>query len=119
MRERDEKQSKGEAEHAFLSRRAGSAKTELEDGANYRTSESRLTRSVTLALQFGHGGLDELLGAVDLIENGLQVERRLGGIAAGDAVDAVLADEDERVGEHIERDGEAASLGAEHELVFL
>jgi len=62
--------------------------------------------------------LDELLGAVDLVENGLQVERGLGGIAAGDAVDAVLADEDEGVGEHVERDGEAAALRAQHELVL-
>jgi hypothetical protein len=72
-----------------------------------------------LALEFGHGGLDELLGTVDLVENGFEVERGLGGVAIGDAVDAMLTDEDEGVGEHVERDSEAASLGTEHELVLL
>ena len=72
-----------------------------------------------LAFEFAHGGLYELLGAVDLVEHGLQIERGFGGVAAGDAVDAVLADEDERIGEHVEGDSEAATLGPEHELVLL
>jgi hypothetical protein len=73
---------------------------------------------VALAFEFAHGGLDEVLGAVDLVEDGLEIKRGLGGIAVGDAIDAVLADEDDGVGEHVERDGEAASLRAKHELVF-
>jgi hypothetical protein len=79
----------------------------------------KLSRCIALALKLAHGGLDELFRAVDLVEDGLQVERGLGGIPTRDAVDAVLTDEDEGVREHVERDGEATSLGAEHEFVLL
>ena len=79
---------------------------------------AKLSCLVAFAFEFAHGGLNELLGSVDLVEDGLQVERGLGGVAIRDAVDAMLADKDEGVGEHVERDGKTASLGAEHELVL-
>jgi hypothetical protein len=74
---------------------------------------------IALALELAHGGLDELLGAVDLVENSLEIERGLGRVAIRDAIDAVLSDEDEGIGEYIERDSEAASLQSEHKLVLL
>ena len=64
-----------------------------------------------------HDGLDEGFGAFHAAEDGLEVERGLAGVARGGAVDAVLADEDERVGEQVEGDGEASAFGAHHELV--
>ena len=69
--------------------------------------------------QFFHNGLDELLGSVDFAGDGLKIERGLGWIAVGDAVDAVLADEDERVGEGVQSDGEATAGCAHHEFVLL
>ena len=78
-----------------------------------------LSCCVALAFELGHGGLDKLLGPVYLIEDGLQIERGLGGMAMGDAIDAVLTKENEGVSEHVERDGETAALGTEHELMLL
>ncbi len=64
-----------------------------------------------------HDRLDELLGSVHATENRLEVEGGLGGVAGGGAVDAVLAYQDKRVGEQVERHGKAAALDAQHEFV--
>jgi len=65
-----------------------------------------------------HDGGYEFFRAVDTGEDGLQVECGDGEVAVGGAVDAMLSDEGERVGEHVHGDGEAAAGGAQHELVF-
>ncbi len=72
-----------------------------------------------LLFERGHDGLDEGFGSVDAFKHGLKVEPGRGGIAVGDAVDAVLAGEDEGVGEQVEGDGEASAVGAHHEFVTL
>jgi hypothetical protein len=66
-----------------------------------------------------HDGLDQGLGAFDAGENGLEVEGRLGGVAGGGAVDAVLADHDEGVGEQVHGHGKPSSLRAHHEFIAL
>src|SRR5258708_25810093 len=48
-----------------------------------------------------------------------EVHRRNRGIALAGAIDPVLADEDERVGDAIERDGEAAAVPPEALLEVL
>lgn len=73
---------------------------------------------VALLAEFFHDGLDEGFGAFHAAEDGLEVEGGFAGVAGGGAVDAMLADEDERVGKQVEGDGEAAALGAHHELVL-
>jgi hypothetical protein len=62
--------------------------------------------------------LNEVLGAFDFAGDGLEVERGLGWIAVGDAVDAVLADEDECVSKGVEGNGKAAAGCAHHEFVL-
>jgi hypothetical protein len=66
-----------------------------------------------------HHRLDEFLGAANFVEHSVEVEGGFRGVAAGGAVDSVLADEDEGVGEHVEGDGEAAAGRAHHEFVLL
>ena len=73
---------------------------------------------VALPAELFHNGLDEGFGAFHAGENGLQIEGRLCRVAARGAVDAMLADHDEGIGEQVEGDGEAAALGAHHELVL-
>lgn len=68
--------------------------------------------------EFFHGGGYQFLGVVDALHDGLEVEGGFGGVAGGGAVNAVLADEGEGVGEDVEGDGEAATFGAQHEFVF-
>ena len=53
-------------------------------------------------LDFLHGALDKILGADETGEHHLNIHGGLGGVANTGAVDAVLADEDERVGEDVE-----------------
>ena len=69
--------------------------------------------------QFFHYGLDEFLGVGQFLGDEADVQGGLGGIALGVAIDGVLADEDEGVGEAVEGDGEAAALGAEHLFIVV
>src|SRR5262245_51875394 len=66
-----------------------------------------------------HRTLYQLLRIVELLEHQRDVEPGLAGKAIAAAVDAVLADERQRIGEEIERDGQAAARGAHHRLVQL
>ncbi len=63
-------------------------------------------------LDFLHGALDKILGADQAGEHHLNIHGGLGGVAGTGAVNAVLADEDEGVGEDIEGEGEFAAGGA-------
>jgi hypothetical protein len=69
-------------------------------------------------LQVGHYGFYEFFCAFYAAYDCLQVEPWLRGVAVGDAVDAVLAGEDERVGEQVERYGKTAAVVAHHEFIF-
>lgn len=72
---------------------------------------------VALRGKLFHYGLNELLGSIDFAEDGFEIERGLRGVALRGAVDSVLADEDEGVSEHVERDGEFAARRPHHEFV--
>src|SRR5262245_10819579 len=70
-------------------------------------------------LELFHGALHELLGVVELLDDQRDVHLRLPGEPIAPAIDAVLPDERERIGEQIERHGEAAARGPHHRLVML
>jgi hypothetical protein len=74
---------------------------------------------VAALAQLFHDGRDQLFSAVDGLEDRLQIEGRLRGIAIAGAVDTMLSDEDERVGKKVHRNGEAAALQTHHEFVAL
>ena len=59
-----------------------------------------------LCLELFHRALHQLLRVVELLEHERDVHLRLAGKSLAPAVDAVLTDERERVGQQIERDGE-------------
>src|SRR5262245_35151492 len=63
--------------------------------------------------------LHELFRIVQVLEHERDVQLRLTWKAIAAAVDAMLADERHRVGEQIERDGEAAARRSHHRLVNL
>lgn len=71
-----------------------------------------------LQAQFFHDRLNEVLGAFDFACDGLEVERGLGWVAVGDAVDAMLTDENEGVSEGVEGNSQAAAGCAHHEFVL-
>ena len=62
-----------------------------------------------LSFDFRHGALHQLLGVVQLFEHERDVHLRLAGKALAAAVDAVLADQRERVGQQIEGDRQTAA----------
>src|SRR5437660_1153843 len=64
-----------------------------------------------------HRALDELFRVVELLEHERDVHLRFSRKPIAPAVDAVLADEGQRIGEEIERDGEPSARGAHHRLV--
>jgi hypothetical protein len=72
-------------------------------------------RSVGFAgfAEFFHYGLDEFFSVGEFLGDHTDVHGGDGGIALAGAVDTVLADEDEGVGDAVERDGEAAAVAAE------
>ena len=63
--------------------------------------------------EFFHYGLDEFFGVGEFLGDHAEVHRGNRGIAHAGAVDAVLADEDERVGDAVEGDSKAASVAPE------
>src|SRR3954470_3882422 len=69
--------------------------------------------------KFLHRALDQLLRIVELLENERDVELRLTGKALASAIDAVLADERQRIGEQIERDSQSAARRTHHRLMVL
>jgi len=63
--------------------------------------------------QFFHYRLDEFFGVGEFRGDHAEVHGRYRGIAHAGAIDAVLADEDEGVGDAVEGDGQPASVAAE------
>jgi hypothetical protein len=68
-------------------------------------------------LQLLHSALHQLLRIVEMFEDQGNVHFRLTDEPIAPAIDAVLADERERIGQQIERDGQTAAGGAHHRLV--
>src|SRR5690349_8565816 len=73
--------------------------------------------SLSLPLQFVHDARDQLFGVVQVFQNHLEVHRGFTRLARTLAINSVLADEDERVCQDVERDGEPSALDAHHRLV--
>jgi dTDP-4-amino-4,6-dideoxygalactose transaminase len=69
-------------------------------------------------LQLGHDAANQIFGVCYGFGDQLNVHGRLAQLTYALAVNAMLANENERVCEDIERDCEAASGDAHHELVF-
>jgi len=74
---------------------------------------------LTLRAQFLHHGLDQGLGSFHTAQYSLEIQGRHVRIAARCAIDAVLSNHNQRVGEQVEGNRQAASLHAHHELVLL
>jgi hypothetical protein len=71
------------------------------------------------ALDFFHRALHQLLRILELLEHERDIHFRFAGEAFALAVDPVLPDERERIGQQIERDREPAARLAHHRLVTL
>jgi hypothetical protein len=69
--------------------------------------------------EFFHYGLDEFFGVGKFLGDHAEVHGGDGGIALAGAVDAVLADEDEGVGDAVERDRQASAVAPEALLKVL
>src|SRR6266849_2239671 len=69
--------------------------------------------------QILHDAGDQLLGVADRFRDDLDIHSRLAGSAGALAIDAVLAHQHQRIGEHVERNGKLASWLPHHELVLL
>jgi hypothetical protein len=87
-------------------------KTRTLKTAGCGTQENRLVGFAEFA-EFFHYGLDEFLGVGEFLGDHAEVHGGDGGIAHAGAVDAVLADEDEGVGDAVERDSQAAAVAPE------
>src|SRR5260221_2009351 len=66
-----------------------------------------------------HHGLDEFLGVGEFLGDHAEVHSRHGGIALAGAIDAVLADEDERIGDAVKRHRQASTIAPEALLRML
>jgi len=69
-------------------------------------------------LQLSHHAADQIFRIRDGFGDELNVHCRLAELAGALTVNPMLADQNERVCQHIERNSEAASWHAHHELVF-
>ena len=69
--------------------------------------------------EFFHYGLDEFLGVSELLGDHAEVHGGEGGVALAGAIDTVLADEDQGIGDAVEGDGQAAAVAAEALLEVL
>jgi hypothetical protein len=70
-------------------------------------------------LELLHRTLHQLLGVIELFEDERNIHFRLARKTLAAAVNAVLPDERERIGQQVERDGEPAAGGAHHRFVAL
>ena len=68
-------------------------------------------------LDLVHRALEQLFRIVELLEDERDVHLRLTGESFAAAVDAVLADERQRIGQQIDRDGEPPAITPHHRLV--
>ena len=73
-------------------------------------------RFLRLLVQFGHDALDQLLRIGKTFHDDPDVEHRLARPALALAIDAVLADQRHRVGDHVHGHSEAAARDAHHGL---
>ena len=87
-------------------------KTRTLKTAGCGTQRGRLVGFAEFA-KFFHYGLDEFFGVGEFLGDHAKVHGGDGGVALAGAVDAVLADEDEGVGDAVERDGQAATVASE------
>jgi len=69
--------------------------------------------------EFFHYRLDEFFGVGEFLGNHAEVHRGNRGVALAGAIDAVLADEDECIGDAVERDRQAAAVAPESLLGVL
>jgi hypothetical protein len=71
-----------------------------------------------VSLEFRHHAADQILRVHNGFRNDLNVHRRFSRLACTLAVNAVLADQHQRVGENVQRDGQAASRNTHHKFVL-
>src|SRR5882724_12179799 len=69
--------------------------------------------------EFFHHGLDEFLGVSEFLGDHAEVHRGNSGVALAGAIDPVLANEDERIGDAVKRDREASAIAPEALLRML
>ena len=74
---------------------------------------------LTLRAQFLHHGLDQGLGSFHTAQYSLEIQGRHVRIAARCAIDAVLSNHNQRVGEQVEGHRQPASFHAHHEFMPL
>src|SRR4029453_7412190 len=87
--------------------------------ANHHQMAISHTPSAMVRAKLLHRALHQLLRIVELFEHERDVQLWLTRKAVAAAVDAVLADQCQRIGEEVERHGQAAPRGAHHRLVQL
>ena len=83
-----------------------------------RSSSTIFCRGFRASSSLRHYAGDQLLGVGDGFADQLHVHGGLAGLARALAVDAVLAHQHQRVGQHVERDRELAARLAHHEFVL-
>ena len=66
-----------------------------------------------------HHAADEFFGAVDGLQNDLQVHGRLARLAGALAINSVLANQDQGISKQVKADRQASAGHAHHEFVFL
>jgi hypothetical protein len=71
-----------------------------------------------VAFKFGHHAADQVLGVRDGFGDQLNIHGRLTGLARTLAIDAMLSDQDQCIGENVKRYGETSARDTHHELVF-
>lgn len=64
--------------------------------------------------QLFHHALNQRFRVADFAGDDLNVHHRFFGIAGGVAIHSVLSDQDERVGQQVECDGQASAMRAHH-----
>src|SRR5215813_13255087 len=69
--------------------------------------------------QIGHDAGDQLLGIADRFDDYLDIHGRPARRSGALAVDSVLADQHQRVGKNVERNGKLSARLPHHELVLL
>jgi hypothetical protein len=74
---------------------------------------------VALSLQFFHRAANELLGFANGFHDDLYIHGWLADLARALAIDSMLSDERDRVGEAVEADGKASAHRAHLEFVSL
>ena len=58
-----------------------------------------------------------MLGPLHIAQHRLQIERRLGRVAVGGAIDPMLPHQNQCVGQHVQSHGQPPALRPHHELI--